>query len=215
MIRKLYEQLARVINQIVEVINSGAAGAVLSVFGRIGAVVAQTGDYTVAQVTGAAPLASPALTGIPTAPTAAPGTNTTQLATTAFVQAAGFPAFVTPVNRTAQVANVAAANLLAVTVAGIYLVTVDLIVSQAASVSSTLPDSRIIYTDQDSGATITVPVTSGLTGNTTSTFAQATFVVNAKAGTNIQYDIGQVTPYASAGGTPMQFVYRARAVQLG
>jgi microcystin-dependent protein len=34
-----------------------------------------------------APLASPALTGTPTAPTAAVGTNTTQLATTAFVQA--------------------------------------------------------------------------------------------------------------------------------
>lgn len=35
-----------------------------------------------------APFASPALTGTPTAPTAAPGTNTTQLATTAFVEAA-------------------------------------------------------------------------------------------------------------------------------
>jgi hypothetical protein len=35
-----------------------------------------------------APLASPALTGAPTAPTAAAGTNTTQLATTAFVHAA-------------------------------------------------------------------------------------------------------------------------------
>jgi hypothetical protein len=34
---------------------------------------------------GAAPLASPGLTGTPTAPTAAVGTNTTQLATTAFV----------------------------------------------------------------------------------------------------------------------------------
>lgn len=33
-----------------------------------------------------APLASPALTGTPTAPTAAAGTNTTQIATTAFVQ---------------------------------------------------------------------------------------------------------------------------------
>jgi hypothetical protein len=37
-----------------------------------------------------APLASPALTGTPTAPTAAPGTNTTQVSTTAFVQAALF-----------------------------------------------------------------------------------------------------------------------------
>lgn len=35
-----------------------------------------------------APLVSPLLTGTPTAPTAAPGTNTTQLSTTAFVQAA-------------------------------------------------------------------------------------------------------------------------------
>lgn len=35
-----------------------------------------------------APLASPALTGTPTAPTAAAGTSTTQLSTTAFVQAA-------------------------------------------------------------------------------------------------------------------------------
>ena len=36
-----------------------------------------------------APINSPALTGVPTAPTAAPGTNTTQLATTAFCSALG------------------------------------------------------------------------------------------------------------------------------
>lgn len=39
-----------------------------------------------------APLASPAFTGTPTAPTAAAGTSTTQLATTAYVQAAGINA---------------------------------------------------------------------------------------------------------------------------
>lgn len=38
---------------------------------------------------GLAKLASPILTGVPAAPTAAPGTNTTQLATTAFVAALG------------------------------------------------------------------------------------------------------------------------------
>lgn len=64
-------------------------GAVASVFGRTGTVAATTGDYTVSQVTGAAPLASPALTGVPTAPTADNGTNTTQIATTAFVLANG------------------------------------------------------------------------------------------------------------------------------
>ena len=35
-----------------------------------------------------APLASPTLTGVPTAPTATSGTNTTQIATTAYVQTA-------------------------------------------------------------------------------------------------------------------------------
>ena len=50
------------------------------------------GYQTAADITASlvpyAKLASPALTGIPTAPTASPGTNTTQLASTAFVGAA-------------------------------------------------------------------------------------------------------------------------------
>ena len=40
-----------------------------------------------ADLAGKAPLASPALTGTPTAPTAPPGTDSTQIATTAFVHA--------------------------------------------------------------------------------------------------------------------------------
>ncbi|MBB6251700.1 beta strand repeat-containing protein [Nitrospirillum iridis] len=82
------------------------AAPVLSVFGRTGAVAAASGDYTAALITNTpaggvtsvtvqaalneldtkkAPLASPALTGTPTAPTAAADTNTTQVATTAYV----------------------------------------------------------------------------------------------------------------------------------
>ena len=45
------------------------------------------GDHVHPTDTSRAPLASPALTGTPTAPTAADGTNTTQIATTAFVNA--------------------------------------------------------------------------------------------------------------------------------
>jgi len=52
-------------------------------------------DHGIGEVTGLqgalddkAPLASPVLTGIPAAPTAAPGANSTQIATTAFVSAA-------------------------------------------------------------------------------------------------------------------------------
>lgn len=44
------------------------------------------GDHVHPTDTSRAPLASPAFTGTPTAPTAAAGTNTTQIATTAFVQ---------------------------------------------------------------------------------------------------------------------------------
>lgn len=46
------------------------------------------GDHVHPTDTSRAPLASPTFTGTPAAPTAAAGTNTTQLATTAFVQAA-------------------------------------------------------------------------------------------------------------------------------
>ncbi len=63
----------------------GGSGAVSSVFTRTGAVVAASNDYSVSQITGAAPLASPALTGTPTAPTPTAGNNTTLVATTAFV----------------------------------------------------------------------------------------------------------------------------------
>jgi hypothetical protein len=48
--------------------SSAGPSAVSSVFGRTGTVTAATGDYTVAQVTGAAPVASPSLTGTVTLP---------------------------------------------------------------------------------------------------------------------------------------------------
>jgi hypothetical protein len=67
---------------------AGGSGAVASVFGRTGAVVADSGDYTVSEVTGAAPLASPAFTGTPTAPTASALTDSTQVATTAYADSA-------------------------------------------------------------------------------------------------------------------------------
>lgn len=66
------------------------ASPVQSVFGRTGAVVSATGDYTVAQITGAAPLASPTFTGDPKAPTPATSDNDTSIATTAFVKAQGY-----------------------------------------------------------------------------------------------------------------------------
>jgi hypothetical protein len=62
-----------------------AAGGVASFNGRAGVVTLTLADVT---GVGGAPIANPTFTGVPAAATATTGTNTTQLATTAFVQAA-------------------------------------------------------------------------------------------------------------------------------
>jgi hypothetical protein len=62
-----------------------AAGGVTAFNGRTGSVTLIANDISAA---GGAILASPAFTGAPTAPTAAPGNNSTVIATTAFVVAA-------------------------------------------------------------------------------------------------------------------------------
>jgi hypothetical protein len=63
--------------------NWAAQNAVLSFNGRRGAVTLSLSDITSA---GGAPLASPNFSGTPSGPTAAPGTSTQQLASTAFVE---------------------------------------------------------------------------------------------------------------------------------
>lgn len=65
-------------------INSSGA-PVQSVAGKTGAVTLVTAD-----VSGAAPLINPTFVGVPAAPTATVGTNTTQIATTAFVLGQSF-----------------------------------------------------------------------------------------------------------------------------
>jgi hypothetical protein len=66
----------------------GEGGNVSSVFGRNGAVVAAGGDYSVAQVSGAAPIDSPELVTPSATSSPAPTDNSLSLATMAAVQAA-------------------------------------------------------------------------------------------------------------------------------
>ena len=70
-------------------LNTGSAGN-FSVSGNLGVTGALSGST--ATFSGAISSVSPTFTGTPTAPTAAPGTNTTQIATTAFVIVNGIPA---------------------------------------------------------------------------------------------------------------------------
>lgn len=64
------------------------SGGVTSVFGRTGVVTAQSGDYSVGEITGAAPLASPAFTGTPTTPDATALSDNGQAANTKYVDTA-------------------------------------------------------------------------------------------------------------------------------
>ena len=74
----------------VAVANGGTGTTTLTgyVKGNGTSAMTASANIPVADVSGAAPLASPAFTGTPTAPTAAANTNTTQVATTAFVTSA-------------------------------------------------------------------------------------------------------------------------------
>ena len=101
---------------------SAVAATVSSVFGRTGAVTATSGDYAVAQITGAAPLASPTFTGTVTEPdgttntssgyafghaltlpsgsvatTQAAGDDSTKVATTAYVRGEQYLTYACPV----------------------------------------------------------------------------------------------------------------------
>jgi hypothetical protein len=98
---------------VMNAISSGDGGGVASFNGRAGAVTLTAADLS---GVGGALLASPSFTGFPLAPTATPGTNTTQLATTAFVMAAvaGGTAGVASFNTRTGVVSLIAADVTAV-----------------------------------------------------------------------------------------------------
>ena len=115
------------------------ADAVTSVFGRTGAVVAGSGDYSVAQITGAAALASPAFTGSPTAPTLGAGDNSTKLATTAYVRSEMQMAWSCPVAGTTSTVQYCNWTLpAAITITGF-----DLAASTAAAGCTTYPTLQV------------------------------------------------------------------------
>lgn len=125
-----------------------------------------------------APLASPALTGIPTVPTAVGGTNTTQAASTAFV-AANFAALA---GNSAQQFSVAAG-------------TVD---TQAAALAQVFgwkagtlsgnhtiaaADGGTIFAVTSASAVVTLPAASTLTNQTGGVIAEAACTVTLSSGT--------------------------------
>ena len=119
----------------------------------------------------------------------------------------GIPSIYAEINSTGLTANVAATDLLAAgsVVAGRYRITAYLVTTTAASVSSTMPNAQIVYTDSDSNTAVTLDVSpilgaaglgqSGLlTANAVGTVFTGSVLIYAKVGVAIQY---QTVNYAS------------------
>jgi hypothetical protein len=125
----------------------------------------------------------------------------------------GLSQVVATIDATAQAANIATATLYAVPSAGFYRVNIYITVTQAATTSSTMPSTTITYTDGNSGtnAHSTTTTATNASNSLTTSFAQTTYVLYAKASTNIQYATGS---YASSGATVMQYALRIRVEAL-
>jgi hypothetical protein len=126
----------------------------------------------------------------------------------------GIPSEVAKTDLTAQNAALGPNLLLIAPAAGMYRVSYVAKLTTPATTSSTLGGAngfQIIYTDADDSVVVTTPAWwgGGNNGaaptsaalNTTQTQISGDFIVNAKAATNIQYQIG----YTSSGATPMQY----------
>jgi hypothetical protein len=121
----------------------------------------------------------------------------------------GFASEYATVDNVTATANIAATTLYAVPAsgAGLYRLSYYVIVNRAATTSSTLPDLQLTWTDPDNSTLQTFgPVDSATpSANTLTTTYSGTVVISAKASTNIQYQTGVTTAYASVGGTSMQY----------
>lgn len=119
----------------------------------------------------------------------------------------GVPSELATIDSPGLTANVAASTLYAVPASGegLYRVSAYLVTTTAASVSSTMPNAQVVYTDKDSNTAVTLDVSpilgaaglgqSGtLAANTVGTVFSGTVVIYVKASTTIQY---QTINYAS------------------
>lgn len=131
------------------------------------------------------------------------------------------PGVVAKVDLTAQQANISPTTLYTVPAGagGSYRVTGYLVVTQAATTSSTLPNLVINYNDGDTNTSVTSTITSMNTNNAVgANSAQSgvsqifTQTMNCRSGSVMQY---QTIGYASVGATPMQYAAHIKLEYLG
>jgi hypothetical protein len=163
--------------------NGGTGAATLTgyVKGNGASVMTANATIPVADVTGAAPLASPTFTGTPLAPTATAGTNTTQVATTEFVTSAIAVATIPDATTTAK-GKIQLAGDLAGTAALPVVATNAITTSKILDANvtdakiATVSGSKVSGNITGSAANVTgtVAIANGGTGSTTQNFVDLT-----------------------------------------
>lgn len=117
------------------------------------------------------------------------------------------------VNLTAQAANISSTPIFTPAANGMYRFTCYTVVTQAATVSSTLPTCNLLYTDADSGVAENITVAQASSSNLlgqvggSGSPGQDMYAFYAKSGVSISYS---TSTYASSGATPMQYAIRIR-----
>jgi hypothetical protein len=165
-----------------------------------------------------ADLVSPTFTGTPLAPTATPGTNTTQVATTAFVTAADTAAITAERTATATLTNktltspaINTATIIGGSVTGI----TDLTVADGGTGVSALTADNVILGDGTNPVKFVAPSTSGnlLTSNGT-TWTSAAPPPSIGVGQTWQDVTGSRTAgttYTNSTGKPIQVIVQFRS----
>jgi len=134
----------------------------------------------------------------------------------------GIPAEIAQINTTGLTGNVATATLYAVPAAnGFYRISAYVICTTAASISSTLPNVQVIFTDAQTNTSITMDVTpvlavanigqtNTLTANQVGNTFCGTIPISVKASTTIQYKTVNYT--SNAGGMTYALHIRLEAM---
>lgn len=120
----------------------------------------------------------------------------------------------------AQTANIPATNLLTAAAAGTYRLSCYVVITTAATTSSTMPSCSALWTDSDSSAAETVQITTTSAANTVGTNSLSVAntggagvaVFQVKSVSNVQF---QTSSYASTGGTAMQYAVHVKLEYLG
>jgi len=136
--------------------------------------------------------------------------NALSLATKAYVDA--HTGVVAADGKSAQTANVNAPTLYSVPVSGMYRVSAFVVVSQAATTSSTMPSVSVNYTEATTGAAVQDMITQTATTNQVGLHSGGSVVISAQQGSNIGYITSN---YASSGATPMQYSVHIKVEFLG